>query len=251
MLNQKESNVKIIVANWQMNGDFDFTYHYFKHLCECALPENLRIIICPPLPFINLGFRLLVEHEITQICLGAQDVSSTINTNTTGGISATMLKECGATAVLIENVSIHNASNSYMRVKNTIQENLCPILCINVDISQQANTINDSISKQINDYLQDLNTLEVIMVAFTIKNVEHIDNTLLMQHIYNIASIIRTYITTNYHINSLFVLYNGNINGSNINTIIANNNVDGVVLTDYSLQTHNFCETLEHLQLSN
>lgn len=250
MLNQKENNVKIIVANWQMNGNFDFTYHYFKHLCECVLPENLRLIICPPLQFINLGFRLLMEHEITQICLGAQYVSSNTNTNNTGGISATMLKECGAQVVLVCNNSNDNSKNenaTNRKVKNLIKEDLCPIICLSVDTAQSKDSVRNSISQQIQMFLQNVKTLDVLMIAFSIQNAETIDNMLLTQHISIISMIIRDYIAEHYSINSISLLYEGNVNGADIKQIMKNDDIDGIVLTDYSLQIHSFCETLEHL----
>lgn len=250
MLNQKENNVKIIVANWQMNGDFDFTYHYFKHLCECVLPGHLRLIVCPPLQFINLGFRLLMEHEITQICLGAQCVSANTNTNNTGGVSATMLKECGAQVAFVYNNPNDNGSGKNTaneKVKNLIKENLCPIIGLSIDVTQGENSINDSISQQIQMFLQDIKTLDVLMVAFSIQNAETIDNVLLAQHISNISTIVRHYILQHYSIKNIYLLYEENINGANIKQIMANNDIDGIVLTNYSLQIHNFCETLEHL----
>ena len=250
MLNQKENNVKIIVANWQMNGDFDFTYHYFKHLCECVLPDHLRLIICPPLQFINLGFRLLMEHEITQICLGAQCVSANTNTNNTGGVSATMLKECGAQVAFVYNNPNDNSNGKNTaneKVKNLIKENLCPIIGLSIDVTQGENSINDSISQQIQMFLQDIKTLDVLMVAFSIQNAETIDNVLLAQHISNISTIIHDCILKHHSIKNIYLLYEENINGANIKQIMANNDIDGIVLTNYSLQIHNFCETLEHL----
>ena len=250
MLSQKENNVKIIVANWQMNGDFDFTYHYFKHLCECVLPDHLRLIICPPLQFINLGFRLLMEHEITQICLGAQCVSANTNTNNTGGVSATMLKECGAQVAFVYNNPNDNSNGKNTaneKVKNLIKEDLCPIIGLSIDVTQGENSINDSISQQIQMFLQDIKTLDVLMVAFALQNAETIDNVLLAQHISNISTIVRHYILQHYSIKNIYLLYEENINGANIKQIMANNDIDGIVLTNYSLQIHNFCETLEHL----
>ena len=250
MLNQKENNVKIIVANWQMNGDFDFTYHYFKHLCECVLPDHLRLIICPPLQFINLGFRLLMEHEITQICLGAQCVSANTNTNNTGGVSATMLKECGAQVAFVyynPNGNSNGKNTANEKVKNLIKEDLCPIIGLSIDVTQGENSINDSISQQIQMFLQDIKTLDVLMVAFSIQNAETIDNVLLAQHISNISTIIRNCILKHYSINNTYILFEGGITGANIKQIIANDDIDGVVLTSFSLQIHNFCETLEHL----
>ena len=250
MLNQKENNVKIIVANWQMNGDFDFTYHYFKHLCECVLPDHLRLTVCPPLQFINLGFRLLMAHEITQICLGAQCVSANTNTNNTGGVSATMLKECGAQVAFVYNNPNDNGNGKNTaneKVKNLIKENLCPIIGLSIDVTQGENSINDSISQQIQMFLQDIKILDVLMVAFSIQNAETIDNVLLAQHISNISTIVRHYILQHYSIKNIYLLYEENINGANIKQIMANNDIDGIVLTNYSLQIHNFCETLEHL----
>ena len=250
MLNQKENNAKIIVANWQMNGDFDFTYHYFKHLCECVLPDHLRLIVCPPLQFINLGFRLLMEHEITQICLGAQYVSANTNTNNTGGVSATMLKECGAQVAFVYNNPNDNGSGKNTaneKVKNLIKENLCPIIGLSIDVTQSENSINDSISQQIQMFLQDINTLDVLMVTFALQNTETIDNISLTQHITHISAIIHDYILQHYSINNTYILFEGGITGANIKQIIANDDIDGVVLTNYSLQIHNFCETLEYL----
>ena len=37
-----DRSTKIVVANWKMFGDFEFTIHYFKHLCNEMLDENLN-----------------------------------------------------------------------------------------------------------------------------------------------------------------------------------------------------------------
>lgn len=250
MLSQKENNVKIIVANWQMNGDFDFTYHYFKHLCECILPENLLVVVCPPVQFINLGFRMLMEHDITQICLGAQNVSSYTDNNITGDISATMLKECGAKAILVENNYDNNKNdNANNKVQNIIKEGLCPIISVTINLSQDKAMIQENISKQIDAFLQNISKLDVLMVAFSFAASEQTNDALFLQNLSSTANAIKNSILTRCKINNLFILYTGNLNGSNIHTVITSNNIDGAILTDYSLQTHKFCETLEHLNI--
>ena len=191
-----------------------------------------------------------MEHEITQICLGAQCVSANTNTNNTGGVSATMLKECGAQVAFVYNNPNDNSNGKNTaneKVKNLIKENLCPIIGLSIDMAQGENSINDSISQQIQMFLQDIKTLDVLMVAFSIQNAETIDNVLLAQHISNISTIIRNCILKHHSIKNICLLYEENINGANIKHIMANNDIDGIVLTNYSLQIHNFCETLEHL----
>ena len=75
-----ENKTKLIVANWKMFGNFEFTIHYFKHLCNEVIDEDLKIIVCPPLPYINVAYRILVDNENEQITLGAQNISPLTDT---------------------------------------------------------------------------------------------------------------------------------------------------------------------------
>ena len=117
--------MKVIVANWKMNGTIAEKDAMFKELSKTKTKN--KIIMCMPFTLLN--------GENQGITTGAQDVSNHENGAYTGDISATMLKEMGAQYVIVghsERRLYHNETNELVRAKATmaIKSGIVPIICV-------------------------------------------------------------------------------------------------------------------------
>lgn len=250
----KQDPSKIIVANWNMNGDFDFAVHYFKHLCESVLDENLKIIVCPPIQFINIGYRFVIESESEQICLGAQNVSHLSDNLSTGEISASMLEECGAKVVLLGNCSrrLLNEESDKMindKIKLLQSSSISPILCVS-SVNQNDNfcAVKEIIEQQIIGALNGIKHIEYLLIAYE-QNTNNDNKQQDLSELEEISIFTKEVAKKACKIDNLKVLFSGYINGANINSLLLNDNIDGLIVNEYSLKMHEFCESLEHIHI--
>ena len=248
----RESGEKIVVANWKMFGDFEFTIHYFKHLCDCMLDSNLRVIVCPPVPYINLAQRIITEHENEQICIGAQCVSASESISSTGEVSVKMLEECGAKLAIVG----HSERRKIDETNEVVNRKLAvlagsalgAILCVGEDEnikSKGQSAVCEFIKKQLDVALKGIKIDDGIMIAYEPIWAIGSDKTPTEEEISVVANTIRE------HLGDIVrVLYGGSINESNINKMVGCKAIDGILIGRFSTKTHEFCNALEGLHLS-
>ena len=250
-----ENKTKLIVANWKMFGNFEFTIHYFKHLCDEVIDEDLKIIVCPPLPYINVAYRILVDNENEQITLGAQNISHLTDTASTGEINSQMLEENGAKFVFVGHSERRKLGetdaiiNEKLKIIN--KSALCPILCVgeSIEIKNNEKTA-EFIESQLEKALTGVEKIENLIIAYEPVWSIGTGKTPTDNEIIEIANIIRNTVKQLTEVENLYVLYGGSINGSNIKDFLKIKELDGVLVGGYSLKTHEFRETLAHISLA-
>ena len=137
---------KIIVANWKLNGSFDFIKGYFKYIhSKISLPNNVCGIICPPSIYLQIS-----SSNIAPLHLGAQDCSNFNSGAYTGEVSASMLKENNCQFCIVghsERRQIFNQTNEDINIKakNLINNNINPIICIGETLEEK----NKGLTKEV------------------------------------------------------------------------------------------------------
>lgn len=131
---------KLVVGNWKMNGNLAQN----KRLLE-ALVRGLRdvghvdIAVCVPYPYLFQAQEML-SH--TNIAWGAQNVAKHENGAYTGEVSAAMLKEFGASYVIVghsERSDAYCESNANIADKFAIakQYGITPIFCVGETLQER------------------------------------------------------------------------------------------------------------------
>jgi triosephosphate isomerase len=120
----------IIAGNWKMNGDAAGVAAYVTSLR--AAPRNAGLIICPPFPLLP-GFAAALAGS--GIHLGAQDCHAAAAGAHTGDVSAVLLKEIGASHVILghsERRADHGETNAVVngKVQAALAAGLIPIVCV-------------------------------------------------------------------------------------------------------------------------
>jgi triosephosphate isomerase len=108
----------LIAGNWKMNG-LQGASAEFRKIIEAArdLKPATDILVCPPATLIA-GFAALARGS--PVAIGAQDCHAEPAGAFTGDLSAEMLKDAGASAVILghsERRSLHHETDAEIRAK--------------------------------------------------------------------------------------------------------------------------------------
>src|SRR5258706_2081638 len=108
----------LVAGNWKMNGP-QRSVPELKRIAHGvhAQAEKVDILVCPPATLIA---SFATAARGTAVAIGAQDCHAEPNGAFTGDISAEMLKDVGASAVILghsERRSLHKESDAEVRAK--------------------------------------------------------------------------------------------------------------------------------------
>ncbi len=108
----------LIAGNWKMNGLQQAASELDRIVAGAReLPPGIDLLICPPATLIA-GFAARARGSA--VAIGAQDCHAEASGAFTGDISAEMLKDAGASAVILghsERRSYHHESDAEVRAK--------------------------------------------------------------------------------------------------------------------------------------
>jgi triosephosphate isomerase len=123
----------LVAGNWKMNGLQGSTAELAKIIAGARnLPTRLELVVCPPATLIA-GFAALAQG--THVVIGAQDCHAEAAGAFTGDISAEMLKDAGAEAVIAghsERRAFHHETDAVVRAKALAawRAGLTAIVCV-------------------------------------------------------------------------------------------------------------------------
>ena len=86
---------KMAAGNWKMNGMLD-SLKEIERLQAAHSNSKIDIVICPPAPLL-----LPARKKAPDLLIGAQDCHQEVSGAHTGDLSASLLKDIGAAAVII------------------------------------------------------------------------------------------------------------------------------------------------------
>ncbi|MCH9853316.1 MAG: triose-phosphate isomerase [Alphaproteobacteria bacterium] len=134
-----------IIGNWKMNGSradaVERAITIIKQLPSEKAMHHLdyRVVICPPAPFLGT---LETIAEDSMLLLGAQDCHPLPSGAYTGGISAEMLRDAGASLVIIGHSERRTAGDDddaiKAKVAAVVRAKMVPIICVGEDMEARA-----------------------------------------------------------------------------------------------------------------
>lgn len=125
----------LVMGNWKLNGSKAMVTDLIKGLdAQLAGVEGVDVAIAPPVMYLDLAEQLLGKAE-SKILLGSQNVDVNASGAFTGDISPEMLKDFGATHIIIghsERRQYHEESDEFVAKKFAFLKahGLVPVLCI-------------------------------------------------------------------------------------------------------------------------
>ncbi|MBS6124761.1 MAG: triose-phosphate isomerase, partial [Veillonella sp.] len=123
----------LVMGNWKLNGSRHMVNELIANLrTELAGVSGCGVAIAPPEMYIDLAKHAAAGSHIH---LGAQNVDLNLSGAFTGETSAAMLKDVGATYIIIghsERRTYHKESDELIAKKFAVlkEQGLIPVLCI-------------------------------------------------------------------------------------------------------------------------
>ncbi len=239
---------KIIIGNFKMNTKPSEFKAYAMALATKAKGSKNHIVVCPPYTHLGVAKEFLSESKVEY---GAQNISEEEKGAYTGEISASMIKDLGATYVIIGHSErrakfkeIDRTINK--KIKTALANGLKVVLCVGESLqTRTSKQAYNFVRKQLDDDLKGIyeNELEGVCIAYepiwaigTGKNATSKD-------IVKMTETIRKEIEYMYSEKAgkkVSVLYGGSVNINNYKKILGIECVNGVLIGGASLDVDNF-----------
>lgn len=160
----------LIAGNWKMNG-LSQDLRTVQEIARAApgTDASVRTIICPPFTLLREAVAAAAD---TALEIGAQDCHISRSGAHTGDVSAAMIKDAGASAVIVghsERRSDHGETDSMVKAKATaaLAENLTAIVCVGETAGQrQTGQAEAVVLRQLAGSLPDAATSTTVVIAY-------------------------------------------------------------------------------------
>jgi triosephosphate isomerase len=142
----------LIAGNWKMNGSLAFVNEFAVRMAEQALPDNVTVVLLPPLVYLETLAQALRGSPIQ---VGAQNAHTELAGAYTGEVAPEMVRELGAQWLLVG----HSERREYCAETNelvaekfaaAVRAELRPILCVGETLEERrAERAETVVSEQI------------------------------------------------------------------------------------------------------
>lgn len=221
--------MKLIVANWKMNGGIELVRNCIKILNP--IKSKNTVVVCPP-------FELIGKFQDFKHHIGAQNCACVDYGAFTGETSAAILHELGCEYVIIGHSERRNLFGETDEIilkkwETAKGNNLIPILCVG-----EEKNLEETLNRQLNVFL--LRNLKDTIIAYEPIWSIGTGNTPSLEKIDTALRFIKKFVGL-----SPRLLYGGSVNLDNIEKIIKLPIVDGVLIGSASLNIMNFREMIK------
>jgi len=239
-------SLPLLAGNWKMNGLANSAAELLKIIeASPGLADKVQLMICPPATLV-VGFASLAQG--TAVAIGGQDCHSDPFGAFTGDISAEMLKDAGAAAVIVghsERRSDHCETDSEVRRKAAAawRAGLTAIVCIGETRAQrEAGETIRLIRGQLEQSLPDGATADNVVVAYEPVWAIGTGLTPTPPDIGEVHGFIRQQLVSRYGQagHEIRILYGGSVKPSNAAELLRVEEVNGALVGGASLKAGDF-----------
>ncbi|MDQ2095201.1 triose-phosphate isomerase [Rhodalgimonas zhirmunskyi] len=246
---------KLAAGNWKMNGlraDLD----ELDALARAHPAPAIDLLICPPATLLHEAATRVAAHPLA---IGGQDCHIETAGAHTGKISAEMMRDAGATAVIVghsERREDHEETSEQVRAKaRTAQAaGLTAIVCLGESLPQrEAQNTLDIIAGQLALSLPDNSTAENLVVAYEPIWAIGTGKIPTLAQIGEVHDFIRTRLERRFGAGvgrGTRILYGGSVKPDNAAEIFRTPNVDGALVGGASLKAADFSQIITALEAS-
>lgn len=241
-----KQSVKLVAGNWKMNGvGGDLVEAEALRAALTTEAANCRVALCPPATLIQRMARGLAEGAVE---VGGQDCHSAKAGAYTGSISAEMLKDAGATLVILghsERRAGFGETNADVaaKVDAALAAGLEPIICIGETLDErEAGRAVEVVSAQVAGSLPDSLAGQAFAVAYEPVWAIGTGLTPTLEQIEEVHAAVRAAMIARLGEGGWTapILYGGSVKPSNAREILAVAEVGGALVGGASLKAEDF-----------
>ncbi len=245
---------KLAAGNWKMNGTGAALAELEALAGSHPAPKGTEILICPP---ATLLYRAAEVTKGTAIAIGGQDCHAAQSGAHTGDLSAQMLVDAGASAVILghsERRADHGETDADVRAKTeaAIASGLRAVVCVGETLEErEAGETLAVVGRQLNGSLPDGITGATLVVAYEPVWAIGTGEVPTLEQIAEVHDFLRTELTARFGAetaDAIRLLYGGSVKPGNAAEIFAVSNVDGALVGGASLTAADFSPIIAALE---
>lgn len=239
---------KLVAGNWKMNGNLASGQALLKALLPpLAALGRARYAVCVPYPYL---VPLAPALRGSNVALGAQDVCQFEDGAYTGGVSGSMLVDCGCRYVLAghsERRNVFGETDDVVALKyaQALKHGLIPILCVGETLAEREGGSTEAVvARQLDAVIKHcgLDALGRGVIAYEPVWAIGTGKTASPQQAQAVHAFIRGRIAAadGRLANALTILYGGSVKASNAAQLFGMADVDGGLIGGASLVADEF-----------
>jgi triosephosphate isomerase len=236
----------LVAGNWKMNGRRSSAGELAKIIAGAGdLAARVDLAVCPP---ATLVADFAAKARGSAILIGGQDCHAEASGAFTGDISAEMLKDAGAQAVIVghsERRSLHGETDAQVRAKALAawRAGLIAIVCIGeTRAEREAGSTIAVVGTQLEGSLPDGVTSDNTVIAYEPVWAIGTGLTPTPADVAEVHGVIRQRLGARYAAagQGIRILYGGSVKPSNAGELMHIDNVDGALVGGASLKAEEF-----------
>lgn len=247
----------LMAGNWKMNKTISEAIVLTQQLCNQYNRkwDNVDIVVCPPAIDIKSVYTV-IDFDKTNIAIGAQNVHWEESGAFTGEISIPMIKEAGCEYCIVghsERREMFNETDTTVnqKVKALIEAGIAPIVCVGESLSMRdSGDYSAFIVAQVRAALAGLDESDMKNVVVAYEPIWAIGTgrTATPEQAEEVCGAIRATLKDMFGegvAESCRVLYGGSMNVGNVESLLAQPDIDGGLIGGASLQADSFRQLIE------
>ncbi len=235
----------LVAGNWKMNGLRSSAAEFTRIVEGAQKLTAVDLMICPPATLLVL---LAAAAKGTSVLIGAQDCHAEPSGPFTGDLSAEMLKDAGASAVIVghsERRSYHKETDADVRAKALAarRAGLCAIVCVGETRAEREDgRALAVVGTQLDGSVPDGTTVENLVVAYEPVWAIGSGLTPTPTDVADMHAFIRQRLGSRLgeEGKGIRILYGGSVKPSNAKELLHVANVDGALVGGASLKADEF-----------
>lgn len=252
----------MMVGNWKMNKTLPEAVVLSQQLCNFynRTWSDVDIVICPPSIDLKAVYTVL-DFDKTDISLGAQNVHWEESGAFTGEISIPMIKEVGCEYCIVGHserremfAETDEAVNR--KVKALVAAQVTPIICVGESLHlRDSGEYLEFICAQVKAALAGLEELEMQNIVFAYEPIWAIGTgrTATPEQAEEVCEVIRATIAELFTVeisDNTRILYGGSMNPGNVDSLLAQKDIDGGLIGGAALKADTFKQLIESAHLA-
>lgn len=247
----------LMAGNWKMNKTMSEAIVLTQQLCNQYNRkwDNVDIVVCPPAIDIKSVYTV-IDFDKTKIAVGAQNVHWEESGAFTGEISIPMIKEAGCEFCIVghsERREMFNETDTSvnLKVKALIEADIAPIVCVGESLSMRdSGDYVAFIVAQVRAALAGLDEADMKKVVIAYEPIWAIGTgrTATPEQAEEVCAAIRATIADMFGkgvADACRVLYGGSMNVGNVESLLAQLDIDGGLIGGAALQSDSFRQLIE------